>query len=298
MPLRRRIYRALHALFGNSERLKSFRRCGSDAWIYRTVEKPYRYKLMANYCHDRWCQVCSARRGRTVSSNIVKLIGDREVRFLTLTLRVRHRDEASLTLQLNRLYSSFRRLRRSDSWRSSVSGGVSVVEIKWSERHSGWFVHLHSLVTGSYYPRKELSAAWKKASGDSHIVDVRSVKDHVNVVGYITKYLSKPIDNTVTRQSHLLREAIASLHHRRVITGFGAWQHARLTDHDDDTEWVCIGELSRILAEALRGDRKSQNVIRRLDDSVELPDPIVSSRSPPPSPSEVPGYQHKLSIGT
>lgn len=54
--------------------------------------------------------------------------------------------------------------------------------------------HVHLIVDCDYIPQAEISALWRKITGDSFIVDIRSINvvgDPRQVFSYITKYMSK-----------------------------------------------------------------------------------------------------------
>ncbi|GAJ25104.1 unnamed protein product [marine sediment metagenome] len=65
------------------------------------------------------------------------------------------------------------KLGRRVGWKKYVTGSVAFLHVKWNE-NTGWHVHLHILLTGSYLPQKWLSEEWLKVTGDSPVVHVQA----------------------------------------------------------------------------------------------------------------------------
>ena len=45
---------ALEAVYDNCDRVRNFQACGSAAWVISDPNASERFKVSANYCHDRW----------------------------------------------------------------------------------------------------------------------------------------------------------------------------------------------------------------------------------------------------
>lgn len=248
---RARIYDALASATGSPRRLERFRRCGSDAWVMRDKADHNRMTVLADHCHDRFCQPCMAARGRIVAGNLRARMGLHPHRLITLTVRGHGQP---LTVILNHLYESFVRLRRTPLWKRSVAGAVVVCEITWSADSRSWHPHLHIIATGKYIPKQVLSDAWLAATGDSFIVDLRLIRGREECVRYVTKYVSKPMSATYAHDPDLLQEAMRSLAHRRLCTALGSWRGVPLYAITSDTEWETVGRLSDIRTRARDGD--------------------------------------------
>lgn len=265
---RRQVRTALAACDVSDKRLERFDSCGWGGWVWQAKDDPGKFKLTGNYCHDRWCLPCGAARGRTIARNLVDIIGDSTVRFVTLTLR--HNDQP-LSETITRLLKSFARLRRFVFWKQCVLAGASFLEIKRSEDGRHWHPHLHIVAEGNYIPHAQLKAAWYRITGDSYIVDVRPCDSRDHLVWYVTKYVSKPLDNTVFSDPATTEQAIRAMHGRRTCTTFGDWRGRDLTIQSDETEWVSIGPLSELLRDASHGDEGAHFVLSQL--SVETSEP-------------------------
>ena len=280
-PVRARVARCLEIVFGEGARVERFGACGTGAWVWQSATEPGRYKITADYCHDRWCLPCGRSRGRTIARNLAAYLDNKRLRFVTLTLR--HRDEP-LTDSLDRLYVSFGRLRRCRDWRAAVDGGVAFVEIKHGLDDSTWHPHLHILVEGRYLPHASLKAHWLRITEDSYIVDIRAVRSHDHLVRYVTKYVSKPLDSSVYATDATLCEAMRAMHGRRTCLTFGTWRGLDLTEDDDDTEWISMGPLGIVIDEARAGDIDAQAAIIGLRLETAQWDTTPTSRDPPGRP--------------
>lgn len=255
------MWAALQAAGVPDNRLAAFDSCGWGGWVWQSKDDPGTFKVTGNYCHDRWCLPCGAARGRTIARNLVGLIGDSTVRFVTLTLK--HSDD-TLSHSITRLLRSFSRLRRFVFWRKSVVAGASFLEIKRSENGRHWHPHLHIVVTGNYVPQPQLKAAWFRVTGDSYIVDIRPCDSRDHLVWYVTKYVSKPLDNSVFDNPVTTEQAIRAMHGRRTCTTFGEWRGQNLTTESDETEWLSVAPLAELLRDAASGDAGARYVLQRL----------------------------------
>jgi hypothetical protein len=189
---------------------------------------------------------------------VLKKTENEVIRFLTLTLK--HRDE-KLGNTVDRLLRCFKELRRTKLWVMNVKGGIGFIEAKVT---NGWHVHLHVLITGRYLPYQELRKTWLKITKDSFVIDIRPVKGKKEVIGYVCKYVSKPLDRSVVTQHESLCEAIKELHGRRLVLTFGDWRGWRITDPGSDKEWIDVDSLYSILLRARRGDDTAGWILRNL----------------------------------
>lgn len=245
---------------GQSENRRTrFAHCGCKAWVIQHATKGY--KVSAAFCRDRFCPRCGAARSRVASAIIANLCRGKIVRFVTLTLR---HQPISLTQQLDRIYECFRRLKQRKWWQANVVGGVATIEVKRSAA-GAWHVHLHALIEGAYMPQRELSAEWLAVTGDSPIVDVRAVKDQGNAVGYIAKYVGKPLDMSTAASEEATDELIRALKGRRAMMTFGTWFNQGDEDEPEDKgEWKAVGPLDEIYEGARRGYAPHRQIIDAL----------------------------------
>lgn len=248
---RRRVYTALMQTGQAQRRVDAFANCGSALFLNRDGDD---LALTANHCHDRLCQPCQTARRALLVANVVQAIttSKRAVRFLTLTLRAR---DARLVDQLARLTACFRELRRRKFWKNNVDGGAMFIECKIGEKSHQWHVHAHCLIEGGYIDQKALSAEWHAVTGDSYIVDVRSVTDPAKRAAYVTKYATKPADSTVLHNVDRLQEFVLAIKGKRLFQCFGAWKTFALEGDDEPRRnLTVIGSVENLAARARSGD--------------------------------------------
>lgn len=259
-PSRRKVWKALNRVEVPNSRLEAFRLCGATCFILRSKNDPGKVRLAATTCHDRFCIPCARDRSRTIANNVGVYIEKQNCRFITLTMKQR---TEPLSSELNRLYDNFAALRKTKLWKKAVWGGVAFLEVKRSRDGERWHPHLHCLVQGKYIDQALLSKMWLQITKDSHVVDIRAVRDQANCVAYITKYASKPFDKAVLDNPASLDEAIIALHGRRMIVTFGKWKGLQVTEKPADGEWEIVGSLEDLCARAAGGDAESRELVEK-----------------------------------
>lgn len=274
------VYDALRRTMQSCSRLIAFDACGVSAYVYRSKDEPHDYRLGGSSCRDRFCVPCARDRSRCLASNVLKASDGGPSRFLTLTLK---QSADPLAHTIDRIYSSFARLRQSKVWRRHVNGGCAFLEMKWAAHSKMWNVHLHCVVHGSYLPQAKLSATWHRITGDSPIVDVRFVKDDERVAAYVTKYVSKPLNSTFLNRPARLDEVIVATRNRRLCLTFGTWRGIKLTESPNDREWVSIGAFHDVALRAVDGDAESLKAVRQIcrENTDTVLDVVVRARPPP-----------------
>lgn len=251
---RRRIetYAAMTTIGTPPDVLERFAKCGCDAWIYRDTQDPLHVKIRASCCHNRWCVPCSTQKRLTLTNNLRVKLPQVPLRLITLTLRATH---APLADQLNRLTECFRRLRHHPLIKPRLTGGLSFLEITLNPKSQLWHPHLHLLAQGRYIPQGLLSQIWHQLTGDSHIVDIRTVHNPDQAAVYVAKYAAKSCDTSVWSSPPHLVEAMLALRGKRTFNTFGTWTALGLSKlPDDDTDWECVEPLYRVILRAQSGD--------------------------------------------
>lgn len=283
---RDRISLAMESYGVPAARLDRFRHCGSNAWVYANTADPSDLRVMANCCHDRWCQPCQRAKATAIRTNLATIAHGKRLRLVTLTLR-----SAPTTLrdQLQRLLTSWRKLKASKFWRSRTTGGAMVLELTWNKTRHTWHPHLHVLHEGKYLPHSELKKLWSTITGGSFIVDLRPVKDVRGGLKYLAKYIAKPVPHSLTLDQRLLVACIEALHGSRTINTFGRWRGTKLTTLDDDTAWLPIDSLASLTERAHHGDPEALRLLTLLTEHSSW-DLTAANKSPPNSKTP-PGEQ-------
>lgn len=258
---RARVLQALVQAHVHENRILAFESCGHGAFVMRSTEDPDRYVVRGANCCDRFCKPCARQRAGIVSRNLLEQVQDRRIRFVTLTLRTK---SDQLSAELDRLYTSFAMLRRRDAWKKRVTGGAALLEVKWNPGSGRWHPHLHILIEGTYFPQQLLRENWLEITGDSYIVDVRAVSDNKNVVRYITKYATDPVDGSINKNPALLAEAIRAFRGRRTCLTFGEWRGYPLTKQEDDGGWEIVSTLAEAIWHANHGHGQDRDIAREI----------------------------------
>src|SRR4051812_13013448 len=217
-PRRRQVWEALKRVCASGSTMQAFACCGSGCWVQHSHSRG-KYRLAFNACKSRWCVPCGTARAARLRASVEAALADFErVRFVTLTLR---HSNPPLKDQLDRLYRSFKELRRRPFWTESVTGSAAFFEVKVSEHDGLFHPHIHVLCVGSWIDAKALSVEWHAVTGDSSIVKVEQAKSAQGVAFYVTKYVTKPLDSSCFIDPNKLDECITALRGRRLVNGAG-----------------------------------------------------------------------------
>jgi hypothetical protein len=125
-----------------------------------------------------------------------------------------------------------------------------VVEVKLG-RDGRWHVHHHVLMNAEYIDKQILSRRWLDITGDSSIVDLRRV-DPAKGSGYVTKYVAKPADQSITTSPDHFDEMIVSMKGARLFNAFGTMKGIASDEPLDTAEemlpddWIDVGTLEEV----------------------------------------------------
>ena len=296
---RQRVLDALERIDPESSRLARFAACGQHAWILQSVSEPDVFRVACSKCRDRLCSPCARERGRRVAARVAELSKDREIRFITLTLRI---NDAPLGDQVTRLMQCFARLRRRRLWRDTQYGGVAFLELKRRPHNHTWHPHVHIISEGVFVEKRDLSKAWHEITGDSFIVKIQECDSSDRAAYYAAKYSGKAVHNGVENDPEMLDEAIQALKGRRLHTCFGSWSLPPASDDVCPDEWRTVGTLRSVLERSRLADPAACRIVSLL---TGVPSCSTEPRSPPdlgvfPSAfianHDVPGVQSSFSL--
>lgn len=240
--------------------------CGSGALIYCEIGTG-EIRVCANYCRCRHCAPCQRARAARLARNLQDRLSKRPsgaYRFITLTLAHSH---DSLKDQIDRLYASFRKLRKDPVWADTQNGGVAICEVKWSAKTRQWHPHLHIVSEGKWVKQQALSDAWLRATGDSYIVDIKILKAAKDCAHYLSKYVTKGTSDEVWDDLPAAVEWITATKGLRNANTFGSWRGFRLMAAPPKKgEWKCVGTLVQVVNLARQGAPHAQRWMRQLLD--------------------------------
>lgn len=231
-------------------RLERFKCCGSSAWV-EWSDQEQRHRVHLYTCKDRLCRACGRTRSGRIQSHLKKLTTGREVRMITLPLK--HRPGRYTEIR-SRLNTCWRNLRESSTWNQYVDASCCIIEDKRSKCGKMWHPHLHILYVGKYFPHRQLQSAWMIATGDSFIVDIRPLSSD-QAIAYVTKYLSKGVDDRTLSNPEWMAEYMEDVAGRRSISFTGAWRTKRIGDDDAQVkDWVRIDLLDNVINAARKNE--------------------------------------------
>jgi len=279
---REKTARAIWAAGGSVSRVMQFCSCGSSAWVLQSTENAQKFKIVRDFCHDRFCIPCAKERGRVIEANVCKVIENKQIRFLTLTLRA---DGQPLRERVSRLIASFRKLRARKWWGAAVYGGVAILEVKYNGVSRNWNAHFHILYEGRFVPQSLIADSWLAITGDSYVIDIRLVRTAAAAARYVSKYVGKPLGIDDESGPGGLVEAVRSLRGRKLLYTFGNWRKYRLLERPTDDAWKVFCHLNELAAAARLGDSRAELIFRSLallDDDCFFEEFFIPEALPPP----------------
>ena len=119
------------------------------------------------------------------------------MKFMTLTLK---REGMTFEDARKKLLHSFTKLRKRKSWKK-VSFYFATMEVVEGN------VHLHIVLTSSFWNQRDISSEWLKVTGTSFIVDIRKVTSIESATKELAKYIAKDVSEDVLEEVAQFRDA-------------------------------------------------------------------------------------------
>lgn len=267
----------MRPLFRHAKRVRRLELCGAHATVWHSPSTDT-VAVRAYHCGMRCCPRCRethSAKTREKLNRFLALVPPHRLSMITFTLQ--HSD-TPLSEQMDRLYASFKELRKSKIWQKAKPRGYSVLEICRSTDGLRWHPHLHLLANTPYILDDNLRAEWLRITGDSYIVDIRRVNSasRDRHRDYLCGYLTKPATADIIMHDEILTEWIDALLHRHVLISFG---RPTLADKppppEDPQDWSLIGSLGGLLASFARNDSRAAHWLARIGRG-----PTVERRDP------------------
>lgn len=236
--------RLLWKLGASAAAVQRFCDCGRRYLVYREPGPPARIHVVPQRCRHRLCPTCNRLLAAEWTSSLSRELKRQQVRLITLTLAA---DGECLKHRWDRLLASFRRLRSHPQWKSHVRGAIAAVELTWNAEHTNWHVHLHVLAIGTFFPQPMLKSLWHNVTGDSTIVDVRQVTRRAGAIRYVTKYIAKPLHDSVARDLERLREYFVASRDRKRMIRVGCLHGLRRRERPEERHWKLLGDVDELL---------------------------------------------------
>jgi hypothetical protein len=184
--------------FGFAEQAEKMKLCSAN---YKAIVcgRGHSFRAITDYrCRLPFCPDCcrvkaNAQLARILPKIYQALRDDPSLIVAFNTLTLKSDKKRNLKAGCQEIKSVFRKLRKRKIWKDCV-GGFGKIENTYSKKY-GHHPHLHSiLLLKNYIPQKSLSDALFDITGDSKIVDIRSVHHIASGLVECIKYPFKPSD--------------------------------------------------------------------------------------------------------
>lgn len=151
------------------------------------------------------CGVCRRKRLKRTQKRVRDYMVSMDIdkpkihtmKFLTLTLK---REGMSFEEARKKLLHAFTKLRKRKSWKKKVSFYFSTLEVVEGN------VHLHTVLTSSFWEQAALSEEWFKITKTSFIVDIRKVSSIESATKELAKYIAKDVSPDVLEEVASFRD--------------------------------------------------------------------------------------------
>lgn len=272
--MRRKIYASMVRTSAPAARKHHFWTCGDRVHVARSMVDR-ELEVWSERCHDRFCLRCGQLRSRRIAEAMEHLMKPAADRLMFITLTVRGRPADSLTSMIDRLREGWKEIRRMKGWKAQVRGGAVMLEVKWSPSSGGhWHPHYHIVAEGTFIDEAWLREAWKLITRDSDQVNVQRIREPAKALAYVSKYASKPVDNSFVSRPALIDEAMTALKGVRLAACFGTWHGTPLArrieeEVEDETEvltsWVYEGTVSDLRARTAAADEEARQLLEQVE---------------------------------
>lgn len=246
------IYRLIDESEGTNREGKLLE-CRSQAWFVRHCETG-EVRVSSQHCRLRWCPLCSRSRSAFLQLQVQEWFsGVKTPKFLTLT--VKHSGQV-LSEQLDSLYSSWQSLRKLRRMHDHCRGGIWFFQLCFNPKTSEWHPHLHCIIDSDYISKNWLHRQWERITGDSKVIDIRTVRDPKDVASYVARYAARP-SQLAHLPSKWAIELVVSMHGRRMCGTWGTARCVSLRPHKlaDADKWQRVGSYTTVVNTADVDDR-------------------------------------------
>lgn len=185
--------------------------CATD-WIYKIYSDGEILLHDVNFCRERLCPMCAARRSLKVFkqvSDVMDIVdctyNDLVPVFLTLTLKNCHANSIDLSKTLDLIYDGWFRMTHHRKIQRVVKGWFRALEVTFNTENSTFHPHIHAilLVDKEYFTGKDFmfTSDWVKLWRSSlridydPVCDIRKISnERYHSVSEVSKYTVKSSD--------------------------------------------------------------------------------------------------------
>jgi len=243
--------------------------CRKYAYFARS-EETGKVRVVSNSCRLRWCPHCARAKANYIRGQVKDwILKIRRPKFLTLTIK---HSNVSLEKQIDSLYRAFRLLRKHETIRKNLRGGVWFFQLKKAEKTGEWHPHLHVVLDSNFIDKTVWSVEWLRSTGTSYIIDIRAIKNPKKVSDYVARYTSRCCDISSYEDDEML-ETYDVLHGRRTAGTFGTGRciSFRPRASADASLWRKLASWSSIRDRSVT-DRNARAIIEAWKTNTVLPE--------------------------
>lgn len=228
----------------HTEKMFRLNSCRTGAFFVRNCETG-QIRVASQSCKLRHCPLCTKSKTLVIKQNVTAWLKFAKYpKLLTFTLK--HSDE-NLRSQIDRLYESFKEIRRLKILKKKCRGGIWFFQVKKSKTDGLFHPHLHCLISGSFIPQREIARKWLKITGDSQVVDIRQIKSPETAARHVSRYAAKPCSLKHLSLDECI-ELAEALEKRRLCGTWGICRKLKLTSPPEleKENWYRIGSWNAV----------------------------------------------------
>jgi hypothetical protein len=167
-----------------------------------------------------------------------------------LVLTQTHRKE-SRKQSAKRIKDSFTRLQRRGFWKEYFKGGTWSLEFT-KDKNGLHHTHLHIIgFRRKFFDIDLLRAEWLAATGDSHVLNLKPIKDIAAGLREVVKYVSKPLD--IRRFGADDLKEFLGLKNMRMFGTFGEFREFCKDFEPSDNDAAAVGDLESLARDLVEG---------------------------------------------
>jgi hypothetical protein len=244
-------------------------------------------RIIPNFtCEFRLCPDCGRRRSRKLQNKYLPAMRGfmlhNKVTPVHLVLTQTHRKE-NRKESAKRIRDSFGKLQRRGFWKQYFKGGTWSLEFT-KDKNGLHHTHLHIIgFRRKFFDIELLRGEWLTATGDSHVLHLKQIKDIATGLREVVKYVSKPLD--IRRFGAEDLKEFLGLKNMRMFGTFGEFRDFCKDFEPSDNDAAAVGDLesfSRDLVEGCACPQCNQPLFDLRMSAKELPQFYEQVESSPP----------------
>jgi diadenosine tetraphosphate (Ap4A) HIT family hydrolase len=212
-------------------------------------------RIIPNFtCEFRLCPDCGRRRSRKLQNKYLPAMSafmlHRKVTPVHLVLTQTHKKE-NRKQSAERIKDAFTKLQRRGFWKQHFKGGTWSLEFT-KDKNGLHHTHLHIIgFRRRFFDIELLRSEWLTATGDSHVLHLKPIKDIAAGLREVVKYVSKPLD--IRRFGADDLKEFLGLKNMRMFGTFGEFRNFCKDFEPSDNEGAAVGDLESLARDLVEG---------------------------------------------